>query len=98
MVVNTQPKGEPVTWPCVACGLPICDGDGFVVAYMAEDIASWFPQHTRCDNGGGAYYIDVELVRTHQQLLQWTAHLMGKAWLADSDWSDWLRIIAGEVA
>ncbi|UYP17740.1 hypothetical protein OED52_13770 [Rhodococcus sp. Z13] len=30
-------------------------------------------------------------LHTHAQLLNWTAHLMGKTWLADTNWCEFIN-------
>lgn len=72
---------------------------GHVVLYSAQDIvnhpepARWNVHHTACapesiDNG---YHIGTERLRTWADLTSWTAHLMAKAWLASTDWSEVLE-------
>lgn len=50
----------------------------------------WWIIHRQCDpdTEGGGYWIGVERIRTLVQLLQWTQHLMGKTWFAETDWGD----------
>lgn len=49
--------------------------------------ALWLIHHDRCrpDESDG-YHIAVEQVRTWRDLLRWTAHLMDKTWLPDTNW------------
>lgn len=75
-------------------------GDAHTIAEviaMPDEIA-WRVYHDRCDPwpGKDAYQIDVERIRTWQQLARWTADLMVKNWLADSDWDDLLRELADD--
>ncbi|MGW1643176.1 hypothetical protein [Streptomyces lavendulae] len=53
----------------------------------------WQAHHARCDPapGGGAYDIPAAKIRSWEQLLDWTAHLMEKSWLSHTDWDDCLR-------
>ena len=62
---------------------------------MPEDI-TWRMYHARCDPwpDKDAYQIDVEQIRTWQQLAGWTSHLMAKNWVADSDWDELLHELA----
>jgi predicted GIY-YIG superfamily endonuclease len=57
--------------------------------------AHWLVHHDNgwCspNHGGGSYWIDVERIRTREALIAWTAHLLGKQWLADTDWYQVLR-------
>jgi hypothetical protein len=64
---------------------------------MPDDIA-WRVYHAACDPwpDRDAYQIDVERIRTWQQLARWTSDLMAKNWLADSDWDDLLRELADD--
>ena len=58
----------------------------------------WRTGHDRCrgDRDQGCYEIDAPQIATWPQLARWTAHLMGKNWLALSDWDEFLREAAGE--
>lgn len=62
------------------------------------DEIRWHVYHARCDPwpDKDAYQIDVERLRTWQQLARWTSDLMAKNWLADSDWDDLLRELADD--
>ncbi|MFF3242907.1 hypothetical protein ACFYWY_04025 [Streptomyces sp. NPDC002870] len=48
----------------------------------------WNVHHSACDLDidADAYSIEVERLRSWADLAHWTAHLMGKAWLGDTDW------------
>lgn len=35
---------------------------------------------------GNCYWFSLDRCQTAEQLLRWTAHLMGKAWLGSTDW------------
>lgn len=50
--------------------------------------AHWQVIHRSCDPDpeGGGYWIEIERARTEKQLLNWTAHLMHKRWLTETDW------------
>ncbi len=76
-------------------------------ALFAEDLADmprtqrahWLAVHGECDPdpGSGGHQIEVERIRTAHHLLAWTAHLMGKRWLRDTDWADLLGGIGGNL-
>ncbi|MFE1928460.1 hypothetical protein ACFW91_38665 [Streptomyces asoensis] len=51
----------------------------------------WQTHHATCAPGTGGYDIPAEKIRSWEQLLDWTAHLMEKTWLGHSDWDDVLR-------
>lgn len=54
--------------------------------------AVWLARHVACDDIDGPFYaIDVERIRTHAQLIWWTAHLMDKPWLTVTNWRGILR-------
>lgn len=57
----------------------------------------WQAHHNACDPQphANAYAIAAAEIRTWGQLLDWTAHLMEKPWLVDTDWGDLLRGVAG---
>lgn len=64
--------------------------------FAIPDRAPWLAWHVDCDPepDAGSYWIGVERIRTWPQVLSWTAHLMEKDWLEDTDWSDLLHSIA----
>ncbi|MFF7048221.1 hypothetical protein ACFY94_07660 [Streptomyces griseorubiginosus] len=66
--------------------------DGVISAFgdFPEDVP-WQAHHTGCAPETGSYAIPAEEIRTWQQLLEWTAHLMEKAWLSCTDWDEVLR-------
>lgn len=86
---------QQLTWTCTVCGNPIADGTGSIFipyeeirgALRADCEPRWITAHFDCDDRDG-YSIDVERIRTHEQALAWTAHLMGKRWVADTNWLD----------
>lgn len=65
------------------------------------DPAPWLAFHSRCDPDPHcddcAYHIEIARLRTHQQILWWTAHLMGKTWIERTNWRDLLERL-GEAA
>lgn len=48
----------------------------------------WNVHHAACDPDpdAGAYSIGVHQMRTWGDLVHWTAHLMEKSWLSNTDW------------
>jgi hypothetical protein len=64
---------------------------------MAQpDEITWRVYHDQCDPWPeqDGYQIDVERIRSWQDLARWTSDLMAKNWLADSDWDGLLRELA----
>jgi hypothetical protein len=54
----------------------------------------WSAQHFECcsePDGPEGYGFAVERARTPEQLLAWTAHLMGKGWFNATDWDEVLE-------
>lgn len=46
----------------------------------------------------GAYWLPIESLRSHTAVLKWTGHLLGKNWLAETNWDDIIeRAVKGEV-
>lgn len=43
------------------------------------------------DKDGGGYWIHLQRAATWRELVMWTSHLMGKAWLDQTDWDDLLE-------
>lgn len=92
-------------WTCTACNFPIADGAGTVAAPCSE-IAdppmfgiTWQPRHTRCADDLHDYYgVPVEELRDPAGVLTWTAHLLGKVWVANSNWDDVIRTTLKEGA
>lgn len=54
---------------------------------------TWQVHHDACDPDPEAlaYRIDISQIDTSGALLNWTAHLMSKRWLKDTDWDDLIR-------
>lgn len=62
---------------------------------MSPGLAPWLIHHDACrPNEADGYHIDVERVRSWRDLVRWTAHLMDKNWLPDTDW----RVLLGNAA
>lgn len=62
--------------------------------------AHWWAIHRSCDPdvNSGSYWIDVGKVRTQADVLRWTAHLMSKRWLIDTDWRQLIECVASDVS
>lgn len=57
--------------------------------------AAWRIHHDVCRPAGvDGYDITVEEIRTWRGLVKWTAHLMEKNWLVETDW----RVLLGNAA
>jgi hypothetical protein len=57
----------------------------------------WRIHHRRCDPSPGidGYWFHANRCGTERHLLAWTAHLLEKDWLKDTDWSVFLyRLLA----
>lgn len=51
----------------------------------------WHATHDRCwREVGSVYAIDIERAQTWYDVAQWSAHLHGKCWFADSGWGQLL--------
>jgi hypothetical protein len=64
---------------------------------LIDDHPEQVPWETHCDQcepNTCGYCIQVDELRTAQDLLRWTSHLMGKAWLASTDWDELLEKVA----
>lgn len=85
-----------IHWTCRNCGFPIAPGQG-VLAIPQVEINNppelggvWRPLHTTC-TVDDYYGIDIEQVSDHRGLLRWTAHLITKPWIIDTNWNAILR-------
>lgn len=58
--------------------------------------APWWIHHDRCqpEDDADGYHIDVERIRTWRAMVGWTAHLMEKNWLGNTNW----RSVLGNAA
>lgn len=56
----------------------------------------WRAEHTACDSGDldDMYNIPAFKLRTWADLVAWTAHLMAKSWLDDTNWANLLEAAA----
>jgi hypothetical protein len=50
--------------------------------------AVWRVTHDDCARPRTGYRIEVERIRTWAAYLHWTAHLMSKDWIGDTNWSE----------
>jgi hypothetical protein len=52
-------------------------------------LVEWHAVHHGCrENEFGDYTIDVERIRTADQMQAWTRHLREKPWLLETDWDE----------
>jgi hypothetical protein len=61
----------------------------------------WEIHHRDCDPEPARYdyWIDTERADTHETLLSWTAHLLDKDWIIETDWAAFIyRHISPEAA
>ena len=71
------------------------DGSGTMASLLDHPAqVTWTTHHEACEPNTCGYCIQVDQIRDLKSLIKWTAHLMGKAWLADSDWDHLLEKIA----
>jgi hypothetical protein len=77
------------------------NGQRFVVVNMAEmmtwpECVEWEALHSECDQypERDDYWFGVERADRLAKLLDWSAHLMGKVWLEETNWDDLLRTVA----
>jgi hypothetical protein len=56
----------------------------------------WHVVHYRCDPDpdAAAYMVEVATARTAWELLDWTAHFMGKSWVGHTDWDQVIARVA----
>ena len=57
------------------------------------DPAPWHIYHRACDpdpDDNSEYWFDAYRCSTAFDLLGWTAHLLGKKWLEDTDWDEFI--------
>ncbi|MGW2371716.1 hypothetical protein [Kitasatospora sp. NPDC001683] len=75
-------------------GLPLV---GFKTMLSRPDQVCWHATHAACDDpeGGDAYAITSRQLRTWADLVEWTSHLMAKAWINDTNWATLLGEVAG---
>lgn len=91
-------QSTQIQWKCHACGFPITPDQGVLcIPYVEinmppEDGGLWRSLHTGCSEDD-YYGIDLEQVSDYRGLLRWTAHLMDKNWLAQTNWSALIRSV-----
>lgn len=68
-------------------------------ALTHPQLVHWHVHHAECDPEPESddYWIPVSRISTYAQVLGWTAHLMEKNWLNNTDWPALLRTL-DEVA
>lgn len=71
-------------------------GDAGTMASLLEhpEQVPWVTHCERCEPNTCGYCIQVDELETYQDLIRWTSHLMGKSWLADTDWDELLEKVA----
>ncbi|WP_094359955.1 GIY-YIG nuclease family protein [Mycobacterium marinum] len=69
---------------------PVISGLGL---FSMPSPARWCTHHHSCDPYPeiDCYWFGVERARTHEELLSWTGHLLGKGWIQNTDWDDFIR-------
>ena len=75
---------------------------GGLKIYSLADIqhsVRWHVYHRECDPDpdGPDYWIEISRIRTMPQLVHWTAHLLAKGWIHDTNWNSILYRHAGKV-
>jgi hypothetical protein len=67
-------------------GWLVCDA----LALAQAPELRWHVVHDRCDRAAidryDVYWIDVDRMDTWAKVAEWSAHLSGKQWFADTDW------------
>jgi hypothetical protein len=80
--------------------------DGILFSNLRDLVTAptfhWHVEHDRCDQEPGRadlYWIEVGRVDSWAKVADWSAHLHGKQWFADTDWDSLLyRAGVGSVA
>lgn len=93
------------TWTCTTCTHPIADDEG-AISVPYSDLTDmpmfgpeWEPRHYLCRHPEEpCYEIPVSDLRDDRGVLAWTAHLLNKVWLANSNWNDIIRSTVKEVS
>lgn len=87
-----------IEWTCATCQFPISDDEGVVsvplshISDMPMFGPEWAPRHHLCREASESYYeVPVEQLRDAEGVLCWTAHLLGKVWIANSNWDAIIR-------
>ena len=81
-VLTAKVDGGELNWICQECGQPIVSGQIWLRSKMW--VASCF---SCCDLGSAApYAIDVTSMASHRLVTAWTAHLMTKRWINETNW------------
>lgn len=58
------------------------------------ELVKWAIHCEECESNACGYCIASGQLRTYKDLVRWTAHLMEKSWLADTDWRFLLQDVA----
>lgn len=90
-----------ITLICEKCSFPIAHGHGCIYIQSSDVEARgrirWHTAHDACLSEEPVYDLDAHEIASTAALRLWTEHLMGKSWYAQSDWSDLLREVSGEI-
>jgi len=57
---------------------------------MIPRLICWHEVHIKCEPDGELYAIPVEQIRTHRDVIGWTAHLFEKDWFCKTNWGFFL--------
>jgi hypothetical protein len=94
-------RAQDADWEAMTRGEPHNVGNNLSSFLALPDSAQWQVHHEACDDtDDDGYWFDVGRADTHEKLLSWTAHLMGKTWIEYTDWPEFLytRAISREAA
>jgi hypothetical protein len=106
----TGPDLSSPVWRCDLCHdtLSVRRNDGSIYFSYAERDSyqrakNWHVVHDRCDPAAlerhDVYWIALNRMDSWAKVADWSAHLHGKSWFADTNWGDLLyRAGVGQVA
>lgn len=66
---------------------------------MPDKTARWRTVHDTCTPAEheNIYSIDLSRIDTYEKALHWTGHLMGKTWLASTNWGAVIRRMTKDI-
>jgi hypothetical protein len=77
-------------------GWVICNGNDLLTYPHA---AHWHISCNDCDLANDiCYYIEISRINTETKVINWTAHLMEKNWIGDTDWRNLLSNLGSLVS
>lgn len=92
--IDTGPAGAYVRW----LALHELPAGGRPQVLRGDEInnhprrAAWRAVHDDCDDGRRyTYWVPSERIATWPDVIDWSAHLAGKRWVAGTDWNQFLR-------